>query len=71
LVAPNTDYTFIVGSINMGINIFKGNLAINTNTAEGESGSPVLNERGEVSGIMMGGTESIDVVLKAIDSIDK
>jgi hypothetical protein len=63
--APNTDYVFVAGSITTGLNIFKGEIY----SEFGESGSPVLNERGEVSGIMIGGVTPIDVVLKAIDNM--
>lgn len=64
-VAPSTEYVFVAGSVDVGINIFKGDIY----SIVGESGSPVLNERGEVSGILVGGVTPIDVVLKAIDNI--
>jgi hypothetical protein len=65
-VAPNTEYKYVLGSMEVGLNIINNYIVGVT----GESGSPILNQRGEVSGILINGVTPIDIVLEAIDNIE-
>jgi len=56
----------ILGSADNNLNIVRSITKTNKN---GESGSPIVNENGEVIGILTGGITKIDKVLKAIDNL--